>query len=89
VLRDLEGLTYDEIAEATVAPGCARHPDHGDTIRVGDVRGEVLAIESGATVVKGPDGRVRIPNHLLMESVVVVEGDGEAPPAAAGGAKER
>lgn len=49
----------------------------GQTISVGDVRGEVRAIESTATVLRTPDGDdVRVPNHLLLEQVVRVHGAG-------------
>ena len=45
----------------------------GQTISVGDVRGEVRSIESAATVLRTADGsEVRVPNHLLMEQVVTV-----------------
>ena len=45
----------------------------GQTISVGDVRGEVRAIESAATVLRTADGdEVRVPNHLLLEQVVRV-----------------
>lgn len=45
----------------------------GQTITVGEARGEILAIESAATVLRTEDGRqVRVPNHLLLGSVVTV-----------------
>jgi small-conductance mechanosensitive channel len=51
----------------------------GQTISVGDVRGEVRAIESAATVLRTADGDdVRVPNHLLLEQVVRVHGGGDA-----------
>ena len=55
----------------------------GQTITVDDVTGEIVALESAATVVRSDDGRtLRLPNHLLLESVVTVdEGDGGPPPA--------
>ncbi len=46
----------------------------GQTIGLGDVRGEIVAFESAATVLRTEEGRrVRVPNHLLLESMVVVE----------------
>jgi small-conductance mechanosensitive channel len=55
----------------------------GQTISVGDVRGEVRSIESAATVLRTADGDdVRVPNHLLLEQVVRVHAGG-APDAGA------
>ena len=55
--------------------------DVGQTISLdGQVRGEIVALEGAATVLRTDDGRtVRVPNHLLVESIVIVEG---APPRA-------
>lgn len=54
----------------------------GQTISVDDVRGEIVALENAATVLRGDDGQtVRIPNHLLLESVVRLHGEGEGGPA--------
>lgn len=51
----------------------------GQTISVGDISGEVRAIESTATVLRTADGdEVRVPNHLLLDQVVRVHG-GDAP----------
>ena len=37
-------------------------------------RGEIEQIESAATVLRAGDGRrVRVPNHLLIDSVVTLE----------------
>lgn len=45
----------------------------GERISVGDVTGEITAIEPTSTIVLDADGtRVRVPNHLLVESVVRV-----------------
>ena len=47
------------------------------------MRGEIVALERAATVLRTPDGRtVRVPNHLLVESVVGVEEPPVPPPAA-------
>jgi small-conductance mechanosensitive channel len=52
----------------------------GQTISVDEVEGEIVAIEVAATVVRSPDGQtIRIPNHLLLGSIVTV---GEAGPEA-------
>jgi small-conductance mechanosensitive channel len=47
----------------------------GETISVGELRGRIVAIETDATVIRTPDGRVRVPNHLLVESVVTIHAD--------------
>lgn len=53
----------------------------GQTIGVGDVRGEILAIEPTVTVLRTDDGlTVRVPNHLLLESVVTVHQGQEGTP---------
>jgi small-conductance mechanosensitive channel len=61
----------------------------GQTITVGEVRGEVRAIESTATVLLTADGdEVRVPNHLLLDQVVRVHGGagaGDPPPAPGAG----
>lgn len=55
----------------------------GDTVAVGDVEGEILAIEGAATVLRAADGStVRVPNHLLVESVVRVRPRAPEPPTA-------
>jgi small-conductance mechanosensitive channel len=50
----------------------------GDDISVNDVRGEVVAVETMATVLRTAEGqKVRIPNRLLVESIVWINGDAE------------
>ncbi len=45
----------------------------GQTISFGDVRGEVVAVETAATVLRTSGGEtVRVPNDLLLSSVVTV-----------------
>lgn len=62
VARELNARRY---VAASFAPG--------EEITVGDVRGEIVGIEPAATVLRALDGRtVRVPNHLLVESVVTV-----------------
>jgi small-conductance mechanosensitive channel len=42
----------------------------------GDVRGRISTIESASTIIDSGDGRrLRIPNHLLLESIVTVHPD--------------
>ena len=48
----------------------------GQTIRVGDVRGEIVSIESAATTLRSGSETIRIPNSLLVERMVFVEGGG-------------
>jgi small-conductance mechanosensitive channel len=45
----------------------------GQTIRVGDVRGEIVSIEPAATTLKTGTETVRVPNSLLVERMVFVE----------------
>ena len=56
----------------------------GETISFGDVRGEVVAIETAMTILRGEGGEtLRVPNNLLLGSVVTVHDsrrpDGEPP----------
>jgi Conserved TM helix/Mechanosensitive ion channel len=45
----------------------------GQTIGVDGIRGEIVALESAATVLRTDEGRtLRVPNHLLLESVVTL-----------------
>lgn len=56
----------------------------GQTISVDEIRGEIVALENAATVLRADDGEtVRIPNHLLLESVVTLHDEGEGEPAGA------
>jgi small-conductance mechanosensitive channel len=56
----------------------------GQTISVDGVRGEIVALERAATVLQADDGvTVRIPNHLLVESVVRLEDEGSPGASAA------
>jgi small-conductance mechanosensitive channel len=74
------GLGGREMARALSAARYVRGAhDVGQTISVGDVRGEIRAIEPAATVLRTADGdEVRVPNHLLVESVVRVHGGAPA-----------
>ncbi len=51
----------------------------GQEISFGGVRGEVVALEAAATVLRTPGGEtVRVPNNLLLGSVVTVHGPAAA-----------
>ncbi len=66
------GLGGRDVARALSAGRYLRH-DYtiGQEISFGDIRGRITAIESTSTILDAGDGRsLRIPNHLLMETVV-------------------
>ncbi len=68
------GLGGREAAQALSAGRYLRH-DYtiGQEIGFGDVRGCVTAIENISTVLDTGDGRsIRIPNHVLMQTVVTI-----------------
>ena len=78
------GLGGREVAKALNAGRFVRGAfDVGQTISVGGVRGEIISIDPEATVIGTAEGAVRVPNHLLVESVVTVHaprragGDGD------------
>ena len=59
----------------------------GQRIGLGDLRGEIVSIEAASTIVETDEGsRVRVPNHMLLDSVVAIDGD---PPPGGGGAGAR
>jgi small-conductance mechanosensitive channel len=68
------GLGGRDVARAVSAGRYVRSAyEPGQTITVGEVTGTVRAIEGAATVIDAGDGRtVRIPNHMLLDSVVTV-----------------
>jgi small-conductance mechanosensitive channel len=68
------GLGGREVARALSASRYVRGAHSvGQTITVRDVRGEIRAIEPAATVLRTAEGEdVRVPNHVLVESVVRV-----------------
>jgi Conserved TM helix/Mechanosensitive ion channel len=73
------GLGGREVARALNAGRFVREAYQvGQTIQVGEWRGRIVAIEPDATVLGTDDGRVRVPNHLLLESVVRIQGGPEA-----------
>ncbi len=69
------GLGGREVASALSAGRYAREAlEVGQTIRVGDVRGTVQALESAATVLEVANGeQIRLPNHLLLRQPVHIE----------------
>jgi small-conductance mechanosensitive channel len=69
------GLGGREVAKALNAGRFVRSAfEVGQTISIGDVRGEIIAIDPEATVIGTADGSVRVPNHMLIESIVTVHG---------------
>jgi len=73
------GLGSREMARSLTSGRYARADfEVGQTIRVGDVRGEIVSIEPAATTLKSGDETVRVPNSLLVERMVFVEA-GERP----------
>ena len=72
------GLGGREVARALNAGRFVREAyEVGQTIQVGEWRGRIVAIEPDATVLGTEDGRVRVPNHMLLESVVRIQGGAE------------
>lgn len=69
------GLGGREVAKALNAGRFVRSAFKiGQTISIGNVRGEIIAIEPEATVIGTAEGSVRVPNNMLIESVVTVHG---------------
>jgi small-conductance mechanosensitive channel len=68
------GLGAREIARSLTSGRYARADfEVGQTIRVGDMRGEIVRIDGAATTLRAGDETVRIPNSMLVERIVVVE----------------
>ncbi len=73
------GLGAREIARSLTSGRYARADfEIGQTIRVDDVRGEIVRMDGAATTLKTDDATIRIPNSILVERIVVVE-SGEPP----------
>jgi small-conductance mechanosensitive channel len=69
------GLGGREVARALNAGRFVRGAFQvGQTISVGQIRGTIVAIEPEATVIGTADGLVRMPNNLLLESMVTIHG---------------
>ena len=73
------GLGGREVARALSAGRYVRTAfEPGQRISVGEVSGEIDSIDGVATVLRAADGSsVRVPNHMLVDSVVTVLPDGE------------
>ena len=70
------GLGSREVARALSAGRYLRHDYRiGQEIAFGDVRGRITRIHSTSTILETGEGsRVRVPNHLLMTTVVTIYG---------------
>ncbi len=56
----------------------AYHP--GQEISLGDVRGRITALEAASTLLENEQGQsLRVPNHLLLESIVTIYSESEDP----------
>jgi len=75
------GLGSRDVARALSAGRYLRHDYRvGQEIGFGDIRGRITRIHSTSTLLDAGSGQsVRVPNHLLIESVVTIYGD--VPPA--------
>jgi small-conductance mechanosensitive channel len=71
------GLGGRPVAQALSAGRYVRGPyELGQRISVGDHRGEIVAMEATAVVLDAGGGRrLRIPNQLLLDSVVELQGE--------------
>lgn len=71
------GLGSREIARSLSSGRYARADfEVGQTIRVGELRGEIVRIDAAATTLKSGDDTIRVPNSVLVERVVTVEAPG-------------
>jgi small-conductance mechanosensitive channel len=69
------GLGGREIARSLSSARYARADFAvGQTIRVGDVRGEIIRIDAAAVTLRAGGDTIRIPNNIVVERIVVVEG---------------
>jgi hypothetical protein len=69
------GLGAREIARSLSSGRYARADfEVGQTIRVDDIRGEILRIDAAAVTLKAGDDTIRVPNSIMVERIVVVEG---------------
>lgn len=71
------GLGSREVARALSAGRYLRHDYHvGQDIAFGEVRGRITRIHSTSTMLDAGEGRsIRVPNHLLIDSVVTIYAD--------------
>jgi small-conductance mechanosensitive channel len=69
------GLGAREVARSLTSGRYAQADfEVGQTIRVGDVRGEILRIDSAALTLKSGGETIRVPNSVVVEQIVVIEG---------------
>jgi small-conductance mechanosensitive channel len=74
------GLGGRETARALNAGRFVRSAfEVGQTISIGELRGRIVAIEPDATVLGTDDGAVRVPNNVLIESIVKIHGQAREP----------
>lgn len=72
------GLGGREVARALNAGRFVENAfEVGQTISLGDLKGQIVAIEPGATVLGTDDGVVRVPNNVLLESIVRIHAERE------------
>jgi small-conductance mechanosensitive channel len=74
------GLGSREVARALSAGRYLRHDYHvGQEIAFGEVRGRITRIYSTSTMLDAGEGRsIRVPNHLLIDSIVTIYADEQA-----------
>jgi small-conductance mechanosensitive channel len=74
------GLGGREIARSLSSARYARADFAiGQTIRVGDVRGEIVRIDAAAMTLRAGADTIRVPNSVIVEQIVVVEGSEQTP----------
>src|SRR5947209_13156093 len=73
------GLGSRDVARALSAGRYLRHDYRvGQEIAFGDIRGRITRIHSTSTMLDAGAGRsIRVPNHLLIDSVVTIYGDAQ------------
>lgn len=78
------GLGSRDVARSLSAGRYLRHDYRvGQEISFGDVRGRITRIRGTSTLLDAGDGRaIRVPNHLLIDSIVTIHG--ADPPADSG-----
>jgi small-conductance mechanosensitive channel len=71
------GLGAREIARSLTSGRYARADfEVGQTIRIGDVRGEILRIDAAAVTLSAGEETIRVPNRVVVEQIVVIEQTG-------------
>ncbi|HJS94548.1 MAG TPA: mechanosensitive ion channel domain-containing protein [Solirubrobacteraceae bacterium] len=77
------GLGSREVARALSAGRYLRHDYRvGQEISFGDIRGRITRIHSTGTMLDAGAGRsIRVPNHLLLDSVVTIYAEEQQPEA--------